>query len=163
MQKYIASLSWAILLGLPLVLLASRFGMAQSPKAPAARTKAVAGKQAAPTAAKKATKQAPQAKKTEVRRTVPPFLVGLTIFMLAIFVGFELISKVPPLLHSPLMSGANAISGITIVGALVCARTGSLTSIVAILGFLAVVAAMVNVVGGFLVTDRMIQMYIKKK
>ena len=86
----------------------------------------------------------------------------LTIFMLAIFVGFEIITKVPPTLHTPLMSGSNAISGITIVGALLCVRSSDPT-VANILGMIAVTFAMINVVGGFLVTDRMLHMFGKKK
>jgi NAD(P) transhydrogenase subunit alpha len=88
-------------------------------------------------------------------------MVGLYVFVLAIFVGFELITKVPPTLHTPLMSGANAISGITIVGALGTALTG-LHTVTSILGFLAIVFATINVVGGFLVTDRMLHMFKRK-
>jgi NAD(P) transhydrogenase subunit alpha len=88
------------------------------------------------------------------------FLPLLTIFMLAVFVGFEIITKVPPLLHTPLMSGSNAISGITIIGALLAvASEGTLTTV---LGFLALVLATINVVGGFLVTHRMVGMFKKK-
>ena len=87
-----------------------------------------------------------------------PLLVGITVFVLAAFVGFEVISKVPPTLHTPLMSGANAISGITIIGALSAAGLGA-TPLAQILGLLAVVTATVNVVGGFLVTDRMLEMF----
>ena len=82
------------------------------------------------------------------------------VFVLAIFVGFELITKVPPTLHTPLMSGSNAISGITIVGALLSAGLGEMT-ISTILGIVAIVFAMINVVGGFLVTDRMLKMFKK--
>jgi NAD(P) transhydrogenase subunit alpha len=85
-------------------------------------------------------------------------VIGVTVFVLAAFVGFEVISKVPPTLHTPLMSGANAISGITIIAAVTAAGLGS-TALIEILGFLAVVTATVNVVGGFLVTDRMLQMF----
>jgi H+-translocating NAD(P) transhydrogenase subunit alpha len=85
-------------------------------------------------------------------------IVGITVFVLAAFVGFEVISKVPPTLHTPLMSGANAISGITVIAAVTAAGLGS-TAVVEILAFLAVVTATVNVVGGFLVTDRMLQMF----
>jgi NAD(P) transhydrogenase subunit alpha len=84
--------------------------------------------------------------------------VGITVFVLAAFVGFEVISKVPPTLHTPLMSGANAISGITIIGALSAAGL-AVTPLAQVLGFLAVVTATVNVVGGFLVTDRMLDMF----
>ncbi|MCB9637354.1 MAG: NAD(P) transhydrogenase subunit alpha [Myxococcales bacterium] len=87
-------------------------------------------------------------------------MVGLYIFLLSIFVGFELITKVPPTLHTPLMSGANAISGITIVGALYCARFTTPT-IAKALGFVAVICAMINIVGGFLVTDRLLQKFKK--
>jgi len=86
---------------------------------------------------------------------------ALTIFVLAIFVGFEVISKVPPLLHTPLMSGSNAISGITIVGALLAAGAEDMT-VSTWLGFVAIVFATINVVGGFLVTDRMLGMFKKK-
>jgi proton-translocating NAD(P)+ transhydrogenase subunit alpha len=85
-------------------------------------------------------------------------VIGITVFVLASFVGFEVIAKVPPTLHTPLMSGANAISGITIIGALTAAGLG-VTPLAQILGFLAVVTATINVVGGFLVTDRMLRMF----
>lgn len=88
-------------------------------------------------------------------------LMHIYVFVLAIFVGFELITKVPPTLHTPLMSGSNAISGITIVGALLSAGLGEI-SISTILGTVAIVFAMINVVGGFLVTDRMLKMFKKK-
>ncbi len=88
-------------------------------------------------------------------------LVGLYIFVLAMFAGFEVITKVPPILHTPLMSGSNAISGIALIGALVVAGPEE-TSVSVILGLVAVVMATVNVVGGFLVTDRMLQMFRKK-
>jgi NAD(P) transhydrogenase subunit alpha len=85
-------------------------------------------------------------------------VLGAYIFVLAIFVGFEVVSKVPSTLHTPLMSGANAIHGIIIVGALLVATAipGPLGTV---LGFLAVVLGTVNVVGGFVVTDRMLQMF----
>jgi len=93
---------------------------------------------------------------------VSELLVGITVFVLAAFVGFEVISKVPPTLHTPLMSGANAISGITIIGALTAAGLG-VTALAQVLGFLAVVSATINVVGGFMVTDRMLEMFRGKK
>ena len=89
------------------------------------------------------------------------FISGIVVFVLAAFVGLEVISKVPPTLHTPLMSGANAISGITIVGALAAAGIGEGT-VATLLGFLAVTTATINVVGGFLVTDRMLEMFKKK-
>ena len=88
-------------------------------------------------------------------------LTGLTIFILAVFAGFEIITKIPPTLHTPLMSGANVISGITVVGAIVAA--GAQDSLVTtLLGFGAVVCATINVVGGFLVTNRMLAMFRRK-
>ena len=90
------------------------------------------------------------------------FVTALTIFVLAIFVGFEVITKVPPTLHTPLMSGSNAISGITIIGALVLAGQIESPHISKILGLFAVIFATINVVGGFLVTDRMLKMFKKK-
>lgn len=88
-------------------------------------------------------------------------VAALTIFVLALFVGFEVITKVPPTLHTPLMSGSNAMSGITLVGALLAAgsRFSTLTTI---LGTLAVVLATINVVGGFLVTHRILGMFRRK-
>lgn len=91
-----------------------------------------------------------------------PLLIGLYVFVLAVFVGFEIITKIPPTLHTPLMSGANAVSGITVVGALVAASSGD-TKISSILGLFAIITATINVVGGFLVTDRMLRMFGKKK
>ena len=88
-------------------------------------------------------------------------LMLIYVFVLAIFVGFELITKVPPTLHTPLMSGSNAISGITIVGALLSAGMQEFT-ISTILGLVAIIFATINVVGGFLVTDRMLKMFKKK-
>ncbi|MEX2601342.1 MAG: NAD(P) transhydrogenase subunit alpha [Balneolaceae bacterium] len=88
-------------------------------------------------------------------------IFNLFIFVLASFVGFELISKVPPTLHTPLMSGANAISGITLIGAVVVA--GSIdASYAKWIGFAGIIFATINVVGGFLVTDRMLEMFKKK-
>ncbi|MBL8840535.1 MAG: NAD(P) transhydrogenase subunit alpha [Planctomycetes bacterium] len=88
-------------------------------------------------------------------------LTQLTIFVLAVFLGIEVINKVPPTLHTPLMSGSNAISGITIVGAILSATTGEVT-VANVLGAIAIAAAMINVVGGFLVTDRMLRFFKKR-
>jgi NAD(P) transhydrogenase subunit alpha len=85
----------------------------------------------------------------------------ITIFILAIFVGFEIITKVPPTLHTPLMSGSNAISGIAIIGAILATKYGDST-IGMWLGFIAVIFAITNVVGGFLVTDRMLKMFKRR-
>ena len=90
------------------------------------------------------------------------FLISVTVFVLAVFVGFEVITKIPSTLHTPLMSGSNAISGIAIVGALVAAG-GANHEVAKYLGFAAVVLATVNVVGGFLITNRMLAMFRRKK
>ena len=89
-------------------------------------------------------------------------MTALTVFVLAIFVGFEIITKIPPTLHTPLMSGSNAISGITLVGAILASGAGSST-MATVLGTLAVIMATINVVGGFLVTNRMLAMFRRKK
>jgi H+-translocating NAD(P) transhydrogenase subunit alpha len=88
-------------------------------------------------------------------------IIGIVIFTLATFLGFELIQRVPPTLHTPLMSGSNAISGITIVGALIVAG-GGFGWISTVIGFLAIVFAMINVAGGYAVTDRMLEMFRKE-
>ena len=88
-------------------------------------------------------------------------ITSIVIFTLATFLGVELINRVPTMLHTPLMSGANAISGITVVGAIVVAGSGY-GWISSVLGFLAAVFAMINVVGGYAVTDRMLQMFKRK-
>lgn len=89
-------------------------------------------------------------------------IAGLVVFVLATFVGVEVINKVPPTLHTPLMSGSNAISGIAVVGALLISGSKD-WNLTVILGLIAVVLATINVVGGFLVTDRMLQMFKKKE
>ncbi len=89
-------------------------------------------------------------------------IAGLVVFVLASFVGFEVINKVPPTLHTPLMSGSNAISGIAVLGAILIAGQRNL-NVTVILGVIAVALATINVVGGFLVTDRMLQMFKKKE
>ena len=98
--------------------------------------------------------------------TLTALVASITVFVLAIFLGFELISKVPPTLHTPLMSGANAISGITIVGALILSNTAfndGHPGMSAWLAFVALIMATINVVGGFLVTHRMLQMFRRKR
>jgi NAD(P) transhydrogenase subunit alpha len=87
--------------------------------------------------------------------------IALYIFMLAGFLGYHLITRVPPLLHTPLMSATNAISGISLVGSLVVAGSGHSTY-ATILGVIAVTAATINVVGGFMITDRMLRMFRRK-
>jgi NAD(P) transhydrogenase subunit alpha len=89
-------------------------------------------------------------------------VVALTIFVLAIFVGFELITKVPPTLHTPLMSGSNAISGITVIGALLLAGQIDNPELSRLMATVAVLFATINVVGGFLVTHRMLGMFKKR-
>lgn len=86
------------------------------------------------------------------------FIILIALFVLAIFLGVELITKVPPTLHTPLMSGCNAISGITLVGALLAAGGGSST-LMSFLGFIAIIFATINVIGGFMVTNRMLSMF----
>jgi NAD(P) transhydrogenase subunit alpha len=86
----------------------------------------------------------------------------LTFFALAIFVGVEIITKVPPTLHTPLMSGSNAISGITITGAILALKTSNDSMVITVLGVAALVFATINVVGGFLVTNRMLSMFKRK-
>jgi NAD(P) transhydrogenase subunit alpha len=88
-------------------------------------------------------------------------LNSVTVFVLAVFIGFEIISKVPAMLHTPLMSGTNAVHGIVLVGAMLV--TGSADSTLEqVLGFIAVIFATINVVGGFLVTDRMLEMFKRR-
>lgn len=102
----------------------------------------------------------PPGSDTGVTVTVPVLLLAL--FVLAIFVGFEIITRIPPTLHTPLMSGSNAISGITLVGALLTLDQGN-PALAKVLGCAAVILATVNVVGGFLVTHRMLGMFRRKK
>jgi H+-translocating NAD(P) transhydrogenase subunit alpha len=90
-------------------------------------------------------------------------VVELTVLALAIFLGLEVISKVPTLLHTPLMSGTNAIHGIVIVGAILIAGTANPGTLVSWLGFLAMILATANVVGGFVVTDRMLEMFKRRE
>ena len=89
-------------------------------------------------------------------------IILLFIAVLATFAGGELIGKVPPQLHTPLMSGSNAISGITIVGALIAVGASGNDTLLAIIGFCAIVFGTINVVGGYLVTDRMLKMFKRK-
>ena len=86
----------------------------------------------------------------------------LALFVLSLFLGVELITKVPPTLHTPLMSGTNAISGITLVGAILAAGSDTSPMLVNVLGFIAVTLATLNVVGGYLVTNRMLSMFKRK-
>jgi NAD(P) transhydrogenase subunit alpha len=91
------------------------------------------------------------------------FIMSLTIFVLAIFVGVEVINKVPPTLHTPLMSGTNAISGIVVVGAIISAGGSDQTTVLStVLGVAAIALATINIVAGFMVTDRMLNMFKKK-
>ena len=92
-----------------------------------------------------------------------PLLLELTVFVLAAFVGVEVISKVPTMLHTPLMSGTNAIHGIVIVGAMLVAGLDHKDTLTTVVGLIAVVLASANVVGGFVVTDRMLEMFKKRE
>ena len=102
-----------------------------------------------------------------IELTLAALVAAVTVFVLAIFLGFEIISKVPPTLHTPLMSGANAISGITVVGALLLLSNAALSDgdapLAAKLAVVALVLATINVVGGFLVTNRMLQMIADRR
>ncbi len=89
------------------------------------------------------------------------FIAALYVFALAAFLGYQVISRVPPLLHTPLMSATNAISGISLVGSIVTAGA-DYNSVSTLLGFIAVTCATINVVGGFMITDRMLRMFKKK-
>jgi len=91
-----------------------------------------------------------------------PLQISIVVFVLAIIIGFEVITKVPATLHTPLMSGSNAISGITIVGAMLISFNETLGSMSVVLGMLAVIFATINVVGGYMVTNRMLAMFKKK-
>ncbi len=95
-------------------------------------------------------------------RQLNGMILLLFVFLIAIFLGVELLSKVPSQLHTPLMSGANAISGITVVGACIAAGQGSTSSLMMVLGVVAMVCAMINVAGGYVVTDRMLRMFKAK-
>ncbi len=92
-----------------------------------------------------------------------PFVTSVIVFVLAIFIGFEVITKVPSALHTPLMSGSNAISGITLVGALMASMNDDFQTLGVILGTLAVVFATINVIGGYVVTNRMLKMFDSRK
>src|SRR5207253_5453400 len=99
-----------------------------------------------------------------IRMTHTATLVAeLTVLVLAIFLGFEVISKVPTMLHTPLMSGTNAIHGIVIAGALIVAGAAHQDALIRVVGFVAVALAAANVVGGFVVTDRMLEMFKKRR
>ncbi len=142
-----------------LIFVVFAFSVCAIPDASLAQDKSVA---AAPTGdfTAKSTHTDPHSSGITFTRT-QVLLGSLTVFVLAVFVGFEIIAKVPPTLHTPLMSGSNAISGITVLGALLCAGNGQ-GGFAAFLGFIAVILAMINVVGGFAVTRRMLLMFKKK-
>ncbi len=142
-------------------------GMAQEkPTNPAAETQAATGSTAiSGTPAAKPAVAAMEKSQTRVVSKASILVGSFTVFLLAVFVGFEVIAKVPPTLHTPLMSGSNAISGITVVGAMLTAGHAALSAgqhFGALLGLVAVVLAMINVVGGFLVTHRMLMMFKKR-
>jgi NAD(P) transhydrogenase subunit alpha len=90
-------------------------------------------------------------------------IASIYVFALAAFLGYQVISRVPPLLHTPLMSATNAISGISLIGSLVLAGAAHYTQLAHVLGFIAVTTATINVVGGFGITDRMLKMFNKRK
>lgn len=137
---------------LPLVLFALAIALTSFTTLPAEEVAPKATQQSEPPAAPSA---------PAMNRTAT-LIASLTVFVLAVFVGFEIITKVPPTLHTPLMSGSNAISGITLVGALLVTG-GAAVGASRIWGLLAVVLATINVVGGFLVTHRMLAMFSKPR
>lgn len=95
--------------------------------------------------------------------SIDHILVGLYVFSLAAFLGYQIISKVPQLLHTPLMAFTNAISGVSVVASILIAGRKSDTLVIPILGAIAVASATINVVGGFVITDRMLRMFKKKE
>src|SRR5437588_10564241 len=103
-----------------------------------------------------------QAEGDASRIPAPVLIASLYVFVLAAFLGYQVISRVPPLLHTPLMSATNAISGISLIGSIVIAGEQANT-LSTILGTVAVTSAMINVTGGFLITDRMLKMFRKKE
>jgi NAD(P) transhydrogenase subunit alpha len=98
---------------------------------------------------------------TQVSETIDPFIFGLTVFVLACFVGYYVVWRVTPALHTPLMAVTNAVSGVIIVGAIIAVGPGG-EGVSAILGFAAITLASINIFGGFTVTQRMLQMFKKK-
>jgi NAD(P) transhydrogenase subunit alpha len=97
-----------------------------------------------------------------MEQTISPFEIGLYVFMLATFLGLEIIRKVSPLLHTPLMSLTNAISAISVVGAILITSLNGATMLSKVLGFIAITAAVTNIVSGYLITDRMLKMFKKR-
>jgi NAD(P) transhydrogenase subunit alpha len=97
-----------------------------------------------------------------MEQTISPFEIGLYVFMLATFLGLEIIRKVSPLLHTPLMSLTNAISAISVVGAILITSMNGATMLSKVLGFIAITAAVTNIVSGYLITDRMLKMFKKR-
>ncbi len=153
-----ATLTLALLMLLPGVLASSTLRAAEA-AAPASLATSAEVAEAVQDGAANAEAAHGAAGKLDRRATL---LASITIFVLAVFLGFELINKVPPTLHTPLMSGSNAISGITVVGALLAAGNADSQWLVPLLGAIAVALAMINVVGGFLVTHRMLLMFRRK-
>lgn len=141
------------LLALLLTMGVARWTFAQTEATPAAQVSGdAAGAQEAP----------PGVDIPSEGRQLNSMLLLLFVFLIAIFLGVELLSKVPSQLHTPLMSGSNAISGITIVGACIAAGQGANSYLLIVVGVLAMICAMINVAGGYLVTNRMLQMFVGK-
>jgi NAD(P) transhydrogenase subunit alpha len=157
-RKAWATLTLALLMLLPGMLASSPLQAAEA-AAPASLATSVEVAEAVQNGAENREAAHGAASKLDRRATL---LASITIFALAVFLGFELINKVPPTLHTPLMSGSNAISGITVVGALLAAGNANSQWLVPLLGAIAVALAMINVVGGFLVTHRMLLMFRRK-
>jgi NAD(P) transhydrogenase subunit alpha len=159
MRPFSASLLVALLLSFVLLpnALERAFG------APSPKIKLGAAGNAGSDMPSEKTNATPETKQPETVRSSRSLVLvaSLTVFVLSIFVGFEIIAKVPPTLHTPLMSGSNAISGITVVGAIIAAGYEE-TGVGSLFGLVAIVLAMINVVGGFVVTHRMLLMFKKR-
>lgn len=166
MQTFVrASIAVSLLLASIAILMSARPAAAEqtSQQAAAAEVSSKSSKAnqpSGPTPSEAANARPDSEGRSEIGRGAR-IVASFTVFLLSVFVGFEVINKVPPTLHTPLMSGSNAISGITIIGAVLTAGS-SVAGLGAFLGMLAVILAIINVVGGFVVTHRMLMMFKKR-
>ena len=164
MRPLVLSLTGTLLFSCAAFFVASQYAIGTSPNsthmgAISASPGIVGAKPFTETISEAAEETSPSAAPSSSRLAV--LVASLTVFVLSIFVGFEIIAKVPPTLHTPLMSGSNAISGITVVGAIIAAGYKE-TGVGSLLGLVAIVLAMINVAGGFVVTHRMLLMLEKR-
>jgi len=165
MRPLVFSLAGMLLLSFAAFFVASQYAMGKNPNSP--NLDAIALNSGIVGVSLKTEGNPADADATSVTVGAPAssrsvvLVASLTVFVLSVFVGFEIIAKVPPTLHTPLMSGSNAISGITVVGAIIAAGYKE-TGIGSLLGLVAIVLAMINVVGGFAVTHRMLLMFKKR-